>query len=269
MRLNPEWLILQSGGLERIGHKIPLTFLITKREKRRLQQNSTPMIVKTGMTRFTGLRPFLTLLLLLNAGRLFSDDSDEIRVNQIVPKLHNGRLTVSAACENLFSKKIIATIQSGLPSIVQIEIKLLTSGDRQIVSKQIVRSITYDIWGERYLIDEEDTTRVLTDFDRVKEMSSRIEDVVLASKDLLQNNTPYRIQIRAGIVPISSHQGDKVSDWLLDPNQTEESLASDDRASGFKFNLNNLVSFFVGGKKRSKYVSKWFSAEPFRISEFK
>ncbi|MFQ5639569.1 MAG: DUF4390 domain-containing protein [bacterium] len=211
----------------------------------------------------------LLFFLLLKTTDLFPGSSDDIRVNQIVPKLHNNNLAISAVCDNLFSEKIIRTIQSGLPSIVQIEIKLLTGNGREILTKHILRSISYDIWSELYSVDEKDSSKIYDDLAEVKKISSRIDNVILTPKNLLQNNVAYKIQMRVGIIPISSHQGDKVSDWLLDPNQTEETLASDDRASGFKFTLNNLVSFFVGGKKRSKYVSKWFSAETFRIRELK
>ncbi|MFQ5770837.1 MAG: DUF4390 domain-containing protein, partial [bacterium] len=208
------------------------------------------------------------LLLFLNSTANFAGDGD-IRVNQIAPKLMNHYLTVSADFQNLFSNKIIGTIQSGLPSIVQIEIKLIAAGHKQVTRKQMVRSISYNLWEERYAIKSADTTAIYADFAEVQKMSNYLENVALIKSNLLNENTEYFIQIRVEIVPISTRQGEKVTDWLLDPNQTEEDLASDERSSGFKLNLSKLVSFFVGGKKHSRYSSDWFSSKIFQIKDLK
>ncbi len=198
---------------------------------------------------------------------LLAGDGNIIKVDQIVPQLNQGYLTVSADFQNLFSEKIIGTIQSGLPSIVQIEIKLVATENKQIVRRQIVCSISYNIWQERYSIIYEDTAEIYSDFTEARKRSSHLKNVTLITSKFLNKKLNYNIQIRVSIIPISSRQSDKINDWLLDPNQTEESLASDERASGFKLNLSNLVSLFVGGKKRSRYSSDWYSSKTFRISD--
>jgi len=101
----------------------------------------------------------------------------------------------------------------------------------------------------------------------VKQATNRLLNVVLISKGLLTATQNYTIQIRVGIVPISAHQANKVSYWLENPNQSEEAVASDNRASGFSLNINKLVSFFVSNKKGSQFSSKWFSSRPFRLTE--
>ncbi len=197
---------------------------------------------------------------------VFAQAGGEIRVERITPGLSGDSLVVSADFKNLFSKKIVGTIQSGLPSIVEIQIKLL-GGTKQIVRKPISRSIEFDVWEERYVVRSQDTTEVYFDFEQVKQAANRLLNVVLISKGLLTATQNYTIQIRVGIVPISAHQANKVSYWLENPNQTEEAVASDNRASGFSLNINKLVSFFVSNKKGSQFSSKWFSSRPFRLTE--
>jgi hypothetical protein len=209
----------------------------------------------------------LTFSFKIQAG--FSGDGGEIRVEKIEPGLNRGYLTVSAVFQNLFSPKIIGTIQSGLPSIVEIEVKLLQENKRSILRKSINRSISYNIWEERYSIQSQDTTEICYELEKAKDLSSRLDHISLIQTSLLDAAAKYLIQIRVGIIPISSRQGARVADWLLDPNQTEEDLASEDRSSGFKLNLSNLISFFVGGKKRSQYSSDWYSSKTFRINELK
>ena len=199
---------------------------------------------------------------------VFAQAGGEIRVERITPGLSGDSLVVSADFKNLFSKKIVGTIQSGLPSIVEIQIKLL-EGTRQIVRKPISRSIEFDVWEERYLVRSPDTTQVYLEFEQVKRASNRLLNAFLISRALLAAAKNYTIQIRVGIVPISAHQANKVSYWLENPNQSEEAIASDNRSSGFSLNINKLVSFFVSNKKGSQFSSKWFSSRPFRLAELK
>lgn len=199
---------------------------------------------------------------------VFAQAGGEIRVERITPGLSGDSLVVSADFKNLFSKKIVGTIQSGLPSIVEIQIKLL-EGTKQIVRKPISRSIEFDVWEERYVVRSPDTTEVYFEFEKVKRATNRLLNAFLISKALLAATKNYTIQIRVGIVPISAHQANKVSYWLENPNQSEEAIASDNRSSGFSLNINKLVSFFVNKKKGSQFSSKWFSSRPFRLAELK
>ncbi len=211
---------------------------------------------------------FLFLILAGLPSLAFSQTGGEIRVERITPKLSGDSLLVSADFKNLFSRKIVGTIQSGLPSIVEIQIKLL-EGSKQIVSKPISRSIEFDVWEERYLVRSPDTTIVYLEFEQVKQVTNRLLNAVLISKGLLTATKNYTIQMRVGIVPISARQANKVSYWLENPNQSEEAVASDNRASGFSLNINKLVSFFVSNKKSSQFSSKWFSTRPFRLLDLK
>lgn len=129
------------------------------------------------------------------------------------------------------------------------------------------KNIEYNLWEERYTIRSADTTLTYEDFDQVKRLTSKITNEPLRPRRDLSAGKLYRIEIRVGIIPISARQANKVSDWLQNPNQTEEVVASDNRSSGFSLNINKLVSFFVNNKKGSQFRSKWFSSRVFRLSE--
>jgi len=195
---------------------------------------------------------------------LLAGESADIGVKNIVPRLENDTLKVSAEFVNLFSEKIIGTIQSGLPSIVQVELKLLDSRRRQITRKFISTSIEYDIWGEKYYLTRNGRKQTFESFAEAEKACTRLQDEKLFIRTNRWDDKAYTVQIRVGIIPISSGQAEKVTDWIMDPNQTEETVASDNRTTGFELNINKLISFFVGKKKGSKYVSGWVASPPFR-----
>lgn len=197
---------------------------------------------------------------------LLRADDGEIRVEAITLALRQDTLTVSARFENLFSEKIVGTIQSGLPCIVKIEMELRENGDREVLEQEVTQTIEYDVWSEKYTIRRSDSTRVYSEFEEVKRRIRQFH-YELTETAFLKSTSRYTVAIRAAIIPITTRQADKISDWLLDPNQTEEALPSQNRSSGFKLNLNKLVSFLVGSKRRSRYSSDWHTSNKFKLSE--
>jgi len=211
----------------------------------------------------------LILAFTLHFNTVYAVDGEEICVEDIQPNLIEGNLTCSAKFKNLFSRKIIGMIQSGLASIIQIEVKLLESGKKSVYREKFVRTISYNLWEERYTIQSEDTTIIINEIDAAIQIGSRIEDKVLVNDSLLQTTFNYAIQVRVQIIPISMPQGDKISDLMENPTQTEEALASQERSSGFQFNVSSLVSFFAGRNKPQEYRSGWHTSKPFRIDDLR
>lgn len=218
-----------------------------------------------------GLFQFPTILISFLAGPLLAHTGNggDIRIDQIQPAIVNTKLAVSARFHNLFSPRIVGTIQSGLPSVVKIDIKLLDARKKNVWHKKVVHSISYNIWEERYFIRDSDSTQTYTSLDTLKRCASRLNRELLLPVARLSRFTSYFIKMRVEIVPISVSQGEKVADWLSNPNQTEESLASQERSSGFKVNLSKLVSFFVERKKPSQFSSSWFPSKFFKIEDLK
>lgn len=208
----------------------------------------------------------LTAIVLLHSV-LFAQDKAELRVVNITPSLKDNFLAVSATFNNLFSQRIIGTIQSGLPSIIQIDLKIQGINKKRIYQKRIVHRISYNVWDEKYAIAFSDSIFISSDFDTVKKMSGQLDKLPIIALSQLNPNENYSIRIRVGIIPISAKQAEKVTDWLLSPNQTEEDIAAENRSSGFELNISKLVSFFVSSQKKSSYTSDWYSSKKFSINK--
>lgn len=203
------------------------------------------------------------------ASIVFAKEDGKIQIEQIEPGVVSGYLTVDAIINNLFSPKIVGTIQSGLPSIFEYEVKLLQENEKSRFYKFIRKSVAYDIWEESYTIRSPDTSIVLKNFDLVKKEITHLQKLKLIKISSLSPDIRYILKIRVRVIPISTVQGDKIVDWLKDPNQTEEELPSENRSSGFKLNLSKLVSFFIGSNKSHRNSSEWFTSKPFNLEILK
>jgi hypothetical protein len=213
-------------------------------------------------------KKFLSLLLtsIFFFAPVQAGSAPEIKVRKVEPVLRDGKLYVNIRIDNLFTRKVIGTIQSGLPSAVLVEIQLLEKGRRKVAQKQIVQSISYNIWEERYTIVSDSTSEKLRDFDRALERGSAVENAFIVDARFLQPETTYILKVQVEISPISSLQTQKLSDWLQESDETQSEIVSGERSSGFKFNLSKLVSFLVGGNSKSANSSPGHKFE-FRLAD--
>lgn len=187
-----------------------------------------------------------------------------IAVKDISVEAKHDTVFVRADLQHLFSKKIIGMIDSGLPSIIETELRIrVDSSDKTVWQKKHLTRIEYDLWGERYLVTD-DTVRSFPDFESVRDNCEKLT-VKSIRVNSLESGVRLVVQIRVHLFPISSEQASKAYGWLTNPSQTEENLPSDERSSGFSLNLNRLISFFVNKKKSNE--SNWYESPPFSPSD--
>lgn len=203
----------------------------------------------------------LFVLMPLNGEKVLSD-SKKIKIEQISPFFQNDSLVVSARFAGMFSSKVIGTIQSGLPAVVRIEIKL-ESGRKKIFRKSITKTIKYNIWENRYKVSCNNQVSFFSDFETVRKFTCYLKNQRFIHKQNLTFGSTYTVQVRVSVTPISELSASLFSYWLHKPNHSGLVLAS--KTPHRDFNLNKLISFFINRKKPSQYTSGWRSSKPFRL----
>ena len=196
----------------------------------------------------------------------YGGNSEDIRVENIEPGLVNGQLTISAECENLFSKKCESTLQSGLRSSIHIYFKILESGEKCVFSDTLSHFISYDFWQGHYTIRSEDTTITYTDLENVKQHVCLVKNNNLMKESQLKPTVEYHIDVRFEIVPISSEDVNKMTEYLENPDRMGTNLPSEKKSDGFRINVNKIFSQLVSGRK-PKNDSGWQSSNRFKINE--
>lgn len=153
--------------------------------------------------------------------------------------LVDGMLMVSTESQSLFSRKSLSTLQSGLPAIIRLEIRLLTaaqtrslfSGEEERYEKvhgvEVVQSIAYNVWDERYTVRRRGKSEMFADFAAAERAVGRVEREALISVEALAPMAAYMVRVRVQLVPISTEQGDQIADWLRHPHRLEAESAWD------------------------------------------
>ncbi len=203
------------------------------------------------------LRRFaLCLMVLALFGEAIAGETKQpIQIRDLRVRANDGHLVLEFRADNLINEKIKGTIQSGLPAAVEFEIRLLR-GRGEILRKKFFRTLTYDIWSERYSIQFEDTTEVFTRFDAMLARISHCTDMLITTLNRLDRLARYTVKLRATVLPVSFRQNQKLSGWL-EASEKEDDITSEERASGFKFNISRLISFFMGNRPGRGRTSRW------------
>ena len=172
------------------------------------------------------------------------------------------KILASIQLENLFAPKIVSTIRSGLPAIVQHDFRLLMDGKEKARAVQTVE-VQYDIWSQRYRLAFPDTVRYAASFAEVEKALRDFKTPAFLQAMARDVSTTYRLRLRVAVIAISAEQSKQLLERIASNDFEGGNSAAEAGRSGFSLNLNDLISFFFGGEQRAHGVSDWVSSPPF------
>lgn len=186
------------------------------------------------------------------------------RVISILAKPAVDSLAVSVQLTDIFSPKIVNTIRSGLPAVVRFDFRLLEEPERELQQMTHSLRLLYDLWNDRYRLQFNQREQTVASFAEMEKLCTKIDTLKLLLRRRLVPQKNYRLRLQVAVIPISAKQDQQLRDWLEVADDTEESLPGEDRAAGFRLNLNTLVSFLSGKKANPFGASEWAVSPPFR-----
>ncbi len=216
------------------------------------------------------LKYFILVFIIFMSVRLWADDDRQIYIERIKPAIADGHLSVSAEFSNLLSKKMQATIQSGLTSIVKVDITVydhkgesLFGGKDKVASLTALSSISYNIWDEFYYVKNPDTALVFDNLEDARQHIGRLK-IPIINVSQLEQSTTYSIRMRVEIIPIAA-DFDQVNAILNE--SMDEKITPVQKSQGFTLNMNNLLSLFGRKSIKGENMSQWFSSNAFTRSD--
>jgi len=166
----------------------------------------------------------------------------------------NDTLAYRFNCANLFSGNVRKTLFSGLPVLIELNARLLDENDR-LVSLTINKyRLTYDIWEDRYLQENPGRNRSFTSLKALEKWWNPRDSLIIAPVKTIADAQNLAIELKMRIILLTRTQGQKLKDWVFSTNETEENLPGGNRDTGFKLDLNRLVSLFF---RRSDVIEQF------------
>jgi len=194
----------------------------------------------------------------------------DYQITQIIPYLSEDSLKVDLIGENIFQKKILQTLLAGIPLDIEIRLSLLDQEKRKLSQRKFNCKVSYDVWEEHFwLLDFHQKTIDFSELADLQNWSRTINSLGIVKQNFLSTQVRYMTEVEMRIVILGRKENQQLKWWIENSDQTEEDLASRERSTGFKLNLNQLVQMFFSREKTDETFVFNHSSGYFKISELK
>ncbi len=208
---------------------------------RLFKQNNAGKLLQTRYQKHNLI--FLWLVLLILSEPVPGQDS--LQITNIHPFIRDDTLVCQFAVSHLFSGSIKQTLLSGLPVLIEMQPSLLSNNNRQLTTPKIKYHLTYDIWEDRFAMESTENIVNFTSLSSLKKWWNPYQSLPLFSLKKIKDQPSLQISLKLRLILLSSTQSQKLKDWIFNSEETEENTPAMDRDTGFKLNLNRLVSLFL------------------------
>jgi hypothetical protein len=194
--------------------------------------------------------------------------AQNFQIEQVLPYLSEDSLKVDITIDGLLEDQVQKTLLAGLPLSFSIELVLFKENEKEVAKRQYFSKINYDVWEERFRVwDFTGSVREFELLDNVKKWCKNIRNLGLVSKNRLDTGETYRVMSSVELVPLDKKQNKQLQWWLENSDPTEEELASEERSTGFKLNLNQLVQMLFSGSKKPERYTRDQVSDSFKLSD--
>jgi len=184
------------------------------------------------------------------------------------PYLKNDSLKLEIHFANLFEGNIKKTLLAGLPILLETNLQVLDSENQTAYSKEMNGRITYDVWEELFKIEGFDSGgKPLRALDDVRQFFNNHLKTALLPKEYLMSAEVYRVTAESQLTLLTRKQSRELEDWIKSSDQTEEDLPTQERDTGFRLNLNQVVHFFMGKQDEQERYDFEASSGQFRLND--
>jgi hypothetical protein len=207
------------------------------------------------------------ILLLLSALLLVAGASVALAAGQERPAIveidlyvEGGQLTGDITTRGIFSERILGTVQSGLPAVMELFYHLAESGEGSVEKGVRSYSLRYDVWDDVYSVAGQDTTVLLPSLQAMRSMIQHMKSISLVPIEKMMPNHSYFVEMSVAVNPLQGTDKREVAGWI------KENVRSKNESSWHEqlLNVNELITHFFSREKDSAKRSEWVRSAVFR-----
>lgn len=203
------------------------------------------------------------------------------QILEVAPARSGDRLTCHLRTANLPGERIARSMQSGLPSAIEMALDVLDPQERVVTERTLFVRLGYDLWEETFRVQGLGDDR---DFATQAEMESYLSDLRNIAVSPLAMLAPYeKIRLRVGMRmhPLAPRESEMLEDWVSGegaPQDRGVGLSASGRGTSPVANedgrevlvsLGKVIRYFFKGSRRGEgevieSSSAWFSPAELR-----
>lgn len=187
-------------------------------------------------------------------------------VSGVSPYVVDGVLVCDVRCGGVLSERIVGTVKSGLPAVVEL-IYSFETGDGQAVASGVHSfELRHDVWEDEYSVTAGDSIQTFTGSTGFDEMSAGIEQlrgVPIAPTARLDASLEYELSVTIAVHPLTGSEGRRVEGFV------EESVGARSHETWREqvLSINELIGRFLSRDKGASNRSDVFRTGYFAPGE--
>jgi len=185
----------------------------------------------------------IVVILILSAGGAVADERPVVA--EVSPYVSGGGVVCDVRFGGLFSERIVGTIKSGLPAVVELIYSCETGDERSIGTGVHSFELKYDVWEDAYSIVTGDSTTTFGDFEELQAAMEHLHGVPVVPVDLLDGTLEYALLVTVAVHPLTGTEQRRVEGFV------EESVGVRSHKSWREqvLNINELINRYFSRDK--------------------
>jgi hypothetical protein len=200
------------------------------------------------------------LIFLGGATAVRSDEGDRPAIVRVRLYMDGGNLACDVTSTGIFSERIVGTVQSGLPAVIELFYQLMASNEGTVTRGVHSYSVQYDVWDDVYSITEGDSTLDLSTFEDMRRIVEHLRGVALIPAGEMLADMSYSVRLSLAVNPLTGSDRKKITGWVRENLRSSQ----DDSWKEQVLNVNDLIAHFFSREKDSPNRSDWYQSERFR-----
>jgi hypothetical protein len=172
----------------------------------------------------------------------------------------NGDLKADITAQGLFSERIVGTVQSGLPAVVEVFHILVESGGTAVEKGVHSYSLEYDIWDDVYSVAGQDTTVLLPSLEAMRAAIEEMTGLTFARLARMRTGRSYYVQVSIAVSPLQAGDRSSMTGWISENVRSTGETPWHEHV----LDVNNLITHFFSREEGPEQATEWFRSQPFR-----
>lgn len=175
------------------------------------------------------------------------------------PYVSGSQIVCDVSCGGLLSDRIVGTVTSGLPAVVELLYTIEARGGDLVENGIYSFELRYDVWEDVYSIVSGDSTRTFGSFEEMGAAIDHMRGVSIVPVEMVDPSVEYAVLLTVAVHPLTGSEKRRVEGFV------EESVGARSHQSWREqvLNINELINRFFS---RDKGVSN--RSDVFRTDYF-
>jgi hypothetical protein len=188
---------------------------------------------------------------------------EEPSIRSVDPARYDARLDAIVRTSRLPGERIASSLESGLPSAVEMRLDLRDADDRIVAERVFFYRIAFDLWEELFRVEGPGADdRRFESLDAVRGFLDELPRLPVARFGEIEAGTRHRLRVGCRLHPVAPRETERLGEWVGgEPDASERernARAADERE--VSVSLGKIIRFFYRGSGSADEADERFSA---------